>query len=47
MPAIWVMVRRALAGMNARPTTHNLRESIRVLMSVIVVMDVMKHRQTR
>ena len=47
MPAIWVMVRRALAGMNARPTTHNLRESIRVLMIVIVVMDVMKHRQTR
>lgn len=47
MPAIWVMVRRALAGMNARPTTHNLRESIRVLMIVIVVMDVVKHRQTR
>jgi hypothetical protein len=47
MPAIWVMVRRVLAGMNARPTTHNLRESIRVLMSVIVVMDVVKHRQTR
>lgn len=49
MPAIWVMVRRALAGMNARPTTHNLRDSIRVLMSVIVrvIMDVVKHRQTR
>jgi hypothetical protein len=49
MPAIWVMVRRALAGMNARPTTHNLRESIRVLMVVIVrvIMDVVKHRQAR
>jgi hypothetical protein len=47
MPAIWVMVRRALAGMNARPTTHNLRESIRVLMIVIVVMNVVKHRQAR
>lgn len=47
MPAIWVMVRRALAGMNARPTTHNLRDSLRVLMSVFMVMNVMKHRQTR
>lgn len=47
MPAIWVTVRRALAGMNARPTTHNLRDSIRVLMGVIVVMNVVKHRQTR
>ena len=47
MPAIWVMVRHALAGMNARPTTHNLRESIRLLMIVIVVMNVVKHRQTR
>ena len=47
MPAIWVMVRRALAGMNARPTGHNLRDSIRVLMSVFMVMNVVKHRQTR